>query len=130
MGKIYYSSDEMFSSTDLIRKSKPIFDLVASKSIEKAVILRDGKPSFILLDFFEYEKLMKDYISLKEENSKKNTLFTNKFIVNDNVQPEQKVDESEIVEEVYESSYDEIQNLEVDYEDKKTKAPLKEFWDE
>lgn len=130
MGKIYYSSDEMFSSTDLIRKSKPIFDLVASKSIEKAVILRDGKPSFILLDFFEYEKLMKDYISLKEENSKKNTLFTNKFIANDNVQPEKKVDESEIVEEVYESSYDEIQNLEVDYEDKKTKAPLKEFWDE
>lgn len=130
MGKIYYSSDEMFSSTDLIRKSKPIFDLVASKSIEKAVILRDGKPSFILLDFFEYEKLMKDYISLKEENSKKNTLFTNKFIANDNVQPEKKVDESEIVEKVYESSYDEIQNLEVDYEDKKTKAPLKEFWDE
>ena len=85
---------------------------------------------FIFLDFFEYEKLMKDYISLKEENSKKNTLFTNKFIVNDNVQPEQKVDESEIVEKVYESSYDEIQNLEVDYEDKKTKAPLKEFWDE
>ena len=130
MGKIYYSSDEMFSSTDLIRKSKPIFDLVASKSIEKAVILRDGKPSFILLDFFEYEKLMKDYISLKEENSKKNTIFTNKLIINDSVQPEKKVDESEIVEEVYESSYDEIQNLEVDYEDKKTKAPLKEFWDE
>lgn len=130
MGKIYYSSDEMFSSTDLIRKSKPIFDLVASKSIEKAVILRDGKPSFILLDFFEYEKLMKDYISLKEENSKKNTLFTNKFIANDNVQPEQKVDKNEMSEEVYESSYDEIQNLEVDYEDKKTKAPLKEFWDE
>ena len=130
MGKIYYSSDEMFSSTDLIRKSKPIFDLVASKSIEKAVILRDGKPSFILLDFFEYEKLMKDYISLKEENSKKNTIFANKLTVNDNVRTEQKVDESEIAEEVYDSSYDEIQNLEVDYEDKKTKAPLKEFWDE
>ena len=130
MGKIYYSSDEMFSSTDLIRKSKPIFDLVASKSIEKAVILRDGKPSFILLDFFEYEKLMKDYISLKEENSKKHTIFANKLTVNDNVQTEQKVDESEIAEEVYDSSYDEIQNLEVDYEDKKTKAPLKEFWDE
>lgn len=130
MGKIYYSSDEMFSSTDLIRKSKPIFDLVASKSIEKAVILRDGKPSFILLDFFEYEKLMKDYISLKEENSKKNTIFTNKLIINDSVQPEQKVDKNEMSEEVYESSYDEIQNLEVDYEDKKTKAPLKEFWDE
>lgn len=69
MSKIYYSSDEMFSSTDLIRKSKPIFDLVAKKTIDKAVILRDGKPSFILLDFLEYEKLMKDYLSLKEQNS-------------------------------------------------------------
>jgi len=55
----------MFSSTELIRKSKMIFDKLNKKEIEKAIILRDGKPGFMLLDFATYEKIMKEYIELK-----------------------------------------------------------------
>lgn len=65
MDYLLYSSKEMFSSTDLIRKSKMIFDKVGNGEINKAIILRDGKPSFIMLDFDMYEEMMKEYIALK-----------------------------------------------------------------
>lgn len=65
MNYLRYSSNEMFSSTSLIRQSKQIFDKLQEKDIEKAVILRDGKPSFIMLDFENYEKIMSEYEILK-----------------------------------------------------------------
>lgn len=67
MGLLQYTSDEMYSSTELVRKSKNIFDKLNKKEIEKAIILRDGKPGIILLDFNEYEKIMKDYLELKNK---------------------------------------------------------------
>ena len=83
MGLLLYKSDEMYSSTDLIRKSKMIFDKVLDNKIDKAIILRDGKPSFLLMEFRKYEKIMaefeelKNYVTSLEENgvskpSKKN----------------------------------------------------------
>ncbi len=78
MGLLLYKSDEMYSSTELIRKSKMIFDKVLDKKIDKAIILRDGKPSFLLMEFKKYEKIMAEYedlksyvSSLKENNSSK-----------------------------------------------------------
>ena len=65
MGLLLYKSDEMYSSTDLIRKSKMIFDKVLDKKIDKAIILRDGKPSFLLMEFQKYEKIMAEYEDLK-----------------------------------------------------------------
>lgn len=70
MNPLLYSSNEMFSSTELIRKSKMIFDKLLKSEIEKAIILRDGKPGFMLLDFEKYEELMKEYLELKENASK------------------------------------------------------------
>ena len=132
MSKIYYSSDEMFSSTDLIRKSKPIFDLVAKKSIDKAVILRDGKPSFILLDFLEYEKLMKDYLSLKEQNNPIKKSAENQMQKADEiVESETEIKTDEINEDEYNKALVEIDNLSIEDEFASfQKAPLKEFWDE
>jgi len=66
MSYLLYASNEMFSSTQLIRKSKDIFDKLTYNEIDKAVILRDGKPNFILLDFDRYEKIMSDYKELQE----------------------------------------------------------------
>jgi len=65
MGLLLYKSDEMYSSTELIRKSKMIFDKVLDKKIEKAIILRDGKPCFLLMEFKKYEKIMAEYEELK-----------------------------------------------------------------
>ena len=65
MGLLLYKSDEMYSSTDLIRKSKMIFDKVLDNKIDKAIILRDGKPSFLLMEFQKYEKIMAEYEDLK-----------------------------------------------------------------
>ncbi len=46
-----------FRQTDLVRKNKSIFDkLQKKKEIEKAIILRDGKPSIMMLEFSEYRK--------------------------------------------------------------------------
>ncbi|OCL84234.1 hypothetical protein [Arcobacter porcinus] len=78
MSLIQYTSNEMFSATDLVRKNKLIFDKIQSKEIEKAIILRDGKPAMILIDFIEYERIMKEYISLK---SKSANIETNSFEV-------------------------------------------------
>ena len=66
MGLLLYKSDEMFSSTELIRKSKMVFDKVVNKEIEKAIILRDGKPTFLLMEFKKYEKIMAEYEKLKK----------------------------------------------------------------
>jgi len=71
MNYLRYSSDEMFSSTELIRKSKNIFDKLNKKQIEKAIILRDGKPGFMLLDFATYEKIMREFEKLNAKASKK-----------------------------------------------------------
>ena len=70
MGLLQYTSNEMFSSTELVRKSKNIFDKLNKNDIEKAIVLRDGKPAVILLDFTYYEEIMKDYLLLKEQNTK------------------------------------------------------------
>ena len=75
MGLLLYKSDEMYSSTELIRKSKMIFDKVLDKKIDKAIILRDGKPCFLLMEFKKYEKIMAEYEELKAyvESHKKST---------------------------------------------------------
>lgn len=65
MSLLQYTSAEMFSSTELVRKSKNIFDKLNKKEIQKAIILRDGKPNTIILDFSMYEKIMADYLNLK-----------------------------------------------------------------
>ena len=70
MGLLLYKSDEMFSATQLIRQSKMIFDKVVKNEIEKAIILRDGKPGFLLMDFTKYEKIMGDYEKLKKQVEK------------------------------------------------------------
>jgi LPS O-antigen subunit length determinant protein (WzzB/FepE family) len=66
MDYLRYASNEMFSSTQLIRQSKQIFDKLNTKDIEKAVILRDGKPTFMMLDFETYENIMSEYMMLKQ----------------------------------------------------------------
>jgi len=78
MSNLLYSSNEMYSSTELIRKSKLIFDKIISNEISKAIILRDGKPSFMLLDFNKYEKIMSEYDKLKAKETRKKNTKTNK----------------------------------------------------
>jgi len=70
MALLLYKSNEMFSVTELIRKSKNIFDKIVNDEIEKAIILRDGKPGFLLMDFEKYEKIMADYEELKSKSTK------------------------------------------------------------
>jgi len=71
----------MYSSTDLIRKSKTIFNKIISNEIDKAIIMRDGKPSFMLLEFDKYEKIMLEYDILKAKelaNSNASNITTKK----------------------------------------------------
>ena len=60
---LQYKSKEMIPSTQLIRKSKQVFDSLQNNDIDKAVILRDGKPSFMLLDFAKYEEIINYFLS-------------------------------------------------------------------
>ena len=133
MSLLQYTSDEMFSSTDLVRKNKSIFDKLQKKEIEKAIILRDGKPSIMMLDFSEYEKLMKDYLSLKAGNSTNiNTKTINETVVEEKIIKS----DSKISQEDYEAAMKEIEQISFssDFsikEDDEQKAPqaLKEFWE-
>lgn len=70
MALLLYKSKEMFSTTELIRKSKMIFDKIVDEEIEKAIIMRDGKPGFLLMDFEKYESIMEEYENLKVEYEK------------------------------------------------------------
>jgi len=73
MGLLLYKSNEMFSSTELIRKSKTIFNKIIDNEIDKAIIMRDGKPGFLLMDFKKYEEIMGEFENLKVQISEKNS---------------------------------------------------------
>lgn len=133
MSLLQYTSDEMFSATDLVRKNKSIFDKLQKKEIEKAIILRDGKPSIMMLDFSEYEKLMKDYLNLKAGNSTNiNTKTINETIIEEKTIKS----DSKISQEDYEAAMKEIEKISFssdfsikDDDEQKTPQALKEFWE-
>ena len=133
MSLLQYTSDEMFSATDLVRKNKSIFDKLQKKEIEKAIILRDGKPSIMILDFSEYEKLMKDYLNLKAGNSTNINTKTN----NETVVEEKTIkSDSKISQEDYEAAMKEIEKISFssdfsikEDDEQKTPQALKEFWE-
>ena len=133
MSLLQYTSNEMFSATDLVRKNKSIFDKLQKKEIEKAIILRDGKPSIMMLDFSEYEKLMKDYLSLKAGNS---TNINTKTINETVIEGQTIKSDSKISQEDYEAAMKEIEQISFssdfsikEDDEQKTPQALKEFWE-
>lgn len=128
MNYLQYKSNEMYSSTQLIRKSKLIFDKIESKEIEKAVILRDGKPSFILMDFELYENIMNEYIQLKE---KKEKLFSQEIKQENSNIEVNKLQENEHQSSDQDSLLKKLDSIEgVINNDTNIKSDnLKEFWE-
>ena len=137
MSLLQYTSNEMFSSTELVRKNKNIFDKLNKKEIEKAVILRDGKPSIILMDFQEYERIIADYLKskgkepivkevVKVEPKKEEMIIKEEKIVSEEKKAE-KLDDKDL-----EAALAEIEKLDFRFDTQASKAkeePLKEFWD-
>ena len=124
MGLLQYTSNEMFSSTELVRKSKNIFDKLNKNEIEKAIVLRDGKPAVILLDFAYYEEIMKDYLLLKEQNHKPKESIKKEI-------PKEEIKENkkeEYVEKSFQQERDNEFSFDSDLSTDKPE-PLKEFWD-
>ena len=132
MGLLQYTSNEMFSSTELVRKSKNIFDKLNKNEIEKAIVLRDGKPGIILLDFNYYEQIMAEYLSLKGENPELNIQKVKASKVEKKViekTPEKIDDEIKKVVESTTKDKDEFEfSFDTDLAEQKDE-PLKEFWD-
>ena len=128
MALLQYTSNEMFSSTELIRKSKNIFDKLNRNEIEKAIVLRDGKPGIILLDFNHYEQIMNEYLLLK------NQIPTNKQEIKKDIKSEKVVPIKNIeqIKEEVGHSFPDDENNEFSFDSDLTKdkpEPLKEFWD-
>lgn len=145
MNHLRYSSNEMFSSTNLIRQSKQIFDKLQDKEIEKAVILRDGKPSFIMLDFDSYEKVMEEYLLLKEKSLQPKQIkeqIKKHNIIQTTTQSKEQPLKEEVSPEITSDNQKNIQttplqssltddltiDLSEDLEDEH-KSEIKEFWD-
>ncbi|MCG3682461.1 hypothetical protein RJ999_04055 [Aliarcobacter butzleri] len=143
MSLLQYTSKEMFSSTELVRKSKNIFDKLNRKEIEKAIILRDGKPNTILLDFEEYEKIMTDYLKLKGkdiveipsiESEKNETVKSDKNISKkENIEDKKISSNTKIEDEDFQAALNKIDDLEFFTDSSELKKDkdetLKEFWD-
>ncbi|MDN5061013.1 hypothetical protein [Aliarcobacter butzleri] len=143
MSLLQYTSKEMFSSTELVRKSKNIFDKLNRKEIEKAIILRDGKPNTILLDFEEYEKIMTDYLKLKGKDSveipsieseKNETEKSDKNISKkENIEDKKISSNTKIEDEDFQAALNKIDDLEFFTDSSEVKKDkdetLKEFWD-
>lgn len=124
MGLLQYTSNEMFSSTELVRKNKNIFDKLNKNEIEKAIVLRDGKPAVILLDFAYYEEIMKDYLLLKEQNHKPKESIKKEI-------PKEEIQENK-KEEYVGKSFPEEKDDEFSFDSDLSiikSEPLKEFWD-
>lgn len=135
MNLLQYTSNEMYSSTQLIRNSKMIFEKIIDNEIDKAIILRDGKPSFMLLDFEKYEKIMNEYIELKNKDKKHKlkTIKTNKNIPKDKesveeIKVEKDVDKKEELNKLSTGNKKEIIKSNINL-NKDSDEHLKEFWD-
>ena len=135
MKHLLYSSNEMYSSTDLIRKSKMIFNKIINEEINKAIILRDGKPSFILLDFEKYEKIMGQYDMFKKEITKPNineeskNIKSTKEVVKKTIMKEKntkKANPSKVTPPTPDFEEEDVVAEEIEQKPKKTE--LKEFW--
>lgn len=143
MSLLQYTSKEMFSSTELVRKSKNIFDKLNKKEIEKAIILRDGKPNTILLDFEEYEKIMTDYLKLKGKDvgeipsieSEKNEMVKSDKNISkkENIEDKKILSNTKIEDEDFQAALNKIDDLEFFTDNSELKKDkdetLKEFWD-
>ena len=138
MNLLQYTSKEMFSSTELIRKSKMVFDKLSDKEIEKAVILRNGKPSFMLLDFDKYESIIEEYEKLKKENKKlKEKKKTTELSKEQNTSSEPTVlkqpKEDAISSDELENALAQIEQLDISLDKKnesiKKQEALKDFWE-
>jgi hypothetical protein len=132
MGHLLYSSNEMFSSTNLIRQSKQIFDKLNTKDITKAVILRDGKPSFIMLDFDNYEKMMADYNMLKENSLKskqnKQHTKTQTTVQNTIINENSSIEKTTVIDNPVSTISDEFEvDLKDDFEEEQN-GEIKDFW--
>jgi len=112
MTHLLYSSNEMFSSTQLVRQSKKIFDKLSSNEIEKAVILRDGKPNFMLLDFNTYESIMKEFIQLKEDQNKQKVITNENKIVQEEPVVIKKEEDIQIEDEIIDNNIEFNEKLE------------------
>jgi len=142
MSLLQYTSSEMFSATDLVRKNKSIFDKLQKKDIEKAIILRDGKPSIILMDFAEYEKIMKEYLEFKSHKNEPQQTYI-KSNVQKIEQNELKIEkpqeplksDEKISLDDYEKAMQDIEKISFssdfsqDLDNEKNSKPLKEFWE-
>ena len=104
MGLLLYKSNEMFSSTELIRKSKKIFNKIIDEEIEKAIIMRDGKPGFLLMDFAKYEEIMAEFEMLKAQSLSKpiENKRKKKVIIENN--PIKEIKREEVPIELFEES--------------------------
>jgi len=111
MNHLQYTSKEMISATELVRKSKKVFNSVQKGEIDKAVILRDGKPSFISIDFNKYEQIMSEYIFLKENQKSKKVK-----------------DRDELEDKKVEKALKDIEALSQE-ENKEEKKELNDFWE-
>ena len=132
MGLLQYTSNEMFSSTELVRKSKNIFDKLNKNEIEKAIVLRDGKPGIILLDFNYYEQIMAEYLSLKADNTNINIQKNKVPKVEKNFIDKDIQKISDEIKEVVNSTSRDKEELEFSFDTDLAKdkiEPLKEFWD-
>lgn len=156
MNLLTYTSKEMFSSTELIRKSKMVFEKLHNDEIEKAVILRDGKPSLILMDFEKYEKIIQAYEN--EEVTKTKDIPIKRKALKPIVEEKKIITSINQIDDLdLQKAFDEIENLDMEIkaiENSKTretkdvsidnssikkktkkeialeKAPLREFWAE
>lgn len=146
MNYLQYTSDEMFSATQLIRKSKKIFDDIENRKIEKGVILRDGKPSFIMLEFRQYEKLMKRLIELEEEENKSINIkenlaiddlnIDNLEIINDEKDTEEdkelyKSEDKKVEKSSKDAILEKLDSIDgiINNDNKKDEDKYKEFWE-
>jgi len=126
----------MFSSTELIRKSKMVFDKISKKDIDKAVILRDGKPSFMLMDFKKYEELINDYLDLKEKVKTKPKVIKKEIKQKEDKPLPFQEKEEEIFDEIdsndLENALAQIEQLDLELKKdapKHKEEQLKDFWE-
>ncbi len=65
---VAFKTNELVSSTQLVKNFKFNMDNIVSKAVDKIAILRNNKPEAVVISIDEYEKLVKNYEMMEHIN--------------------------------------------------------------
>jgi hypothetical protein len=118
MDYLKYGLDEIFTIDDFKNGTDDVFERLVSKEIQKAMVLKDSRSKFVVLNLKDYENLIK---GVDINDTKSDTVHTQKSSDEDNTKD---TNETKIIEEDISPTNEETPSKDSEIDDDELKKAL------